>query len=60
MQLLRRLFKAIVSNNLVPTGKTKFLEIGCCTGDLIRELVDDERLKITESEINLKGLLYAK
>lgn len=60
VQSRNRLFKSIVRKNLVPTGKTKFLEIGCGTGDFIRELVDDERLEITGSEIYLKGLLYAK
>ncbi len=55
-----RLFKRIVRNNLAPKSKTKFLEIGCGTGDFIRELVNDKRLEITGSEIYLKGLLYAK
>lgn len=55
-----RLFKRIVQDYLVATGKTKFLEIGCGTGDFIRQLVENENLEITGSEIYLKGLLYAK
>lgn len=38
----------------------RFLEIGCGTGEFIRELVADPNLAITGSEIYLKGLLYAK
>jgi len=55
-----RLFKKIVYDNLVPTGKTKLLEIGCATGDFIRQIVDNKNLEITGSEIYLKGLKYAK
>lgn len=55
-----RLFKRIVYDNLVPTGKTKFLEIGCATGGFIQQIVENENLEITGSEIYLKGLLYAK
>jgi SAM-dependent methyltransferase len=43
-----------------PSGKTKFLEIGCGTGDFIRRIAQDEKLEITGSEIYLKGLVYAK
>jgi len=55
-----RLFKSIVERHLSPTGKTKFLEIGCGTGDFIRQIADNENLEITGSEIYLKGLVYAK
>jgi 2-polyprenyl-3-methyl-5-hydroxy-6-metoxy-1,4-benzoquinol methylase len=55
-----RLFKSLVQRNLSPTGKTKFLEIGCGTGDFIQQIVKNENLEITGSEIYLKGLQYAK
>ena len=55
-----RLFKSIVYDHLAPTGKTKFLEIGCGTGGFIQQIVENENLEITGSEIYLKGLLYAK
>lgn len=55
-----RLFKSIVQRHLAPTGKTKFLEIGCGTGDFIQQIAKNENLAITGSEIYLKGLVYAK
>lgn len=55
-----RLFKSIVQDHLVSTGKTKFLEIGCGTGGFIQQIVENENLEITGSEIYLRGLLYAK
>ncbi len=55
-----RLFKRIVYDHLAPAGKTKFLEIGCGTGDFIRHIVENKNLEITGSEIYLKGLQYAK
>jgi 2-polyprenyl-3-methyl-5-hydroxy-6-metoxy-1,4-benzoquinol methylase len=55
-----RLFKSIVSDQMVATGKTKFLEIGCGTGNFIQQIAENENLEITGSEIYLKGLLYAK
>jgi 2-polyprenyl-3-methyl-5-hydroxy-6-metoxy-1,4-benzoquinol methylase len=55
-----RLFKGLVQRNRAPTGKTKFLEIGCGTGDFIRHISGDEQLEITGSEVYLKGLVYAK
>lgn len=55
-----RLFKSIVERHLVPAGKTKFLEIGCGTGDFIGQIVQFENLEITGSEIYLNGLVYAK
>jgi 2-polyprenyl-3-methyl-5-hydroxy-6-metoxy-1,4-benzoquinol methylase len=55
-----RLFKSIVQCHLAPKGKTKFLEIGCGTGDFIQQIAKNENLEITGSEIYLKGLVYAK
>jgi 2-polyprenyl-3-methyl-5-hydroxy-6-metoxy-1,4-benzoquinol methylase len=55
-----RLFKRIVYDHLAPMGKTKFLEIGCGTGNFIQQIAENENLEITGSEIYLKGLLYAK
>jgi 2-polyprenyl-3-methyl-5-hydroxy-6-metoxy-1,4-benzoquinol methylase len=55
-----RLFKSFVQSNMLPTGKTKFLEIGCGTGDFIQQIVQNENLEITGSEVYLRGLLYAK
>lgn len=55
-----RLFKSMVQRHLSPTGKTKFLEIGCGTGDFIQQIVQNENLEITGSEIYLKGLQYTK
>ena len=55
-----RLFKRKVQQHLLPTGKTKFLEIGCGTGDFIQQIVQTENLEITGSEVYLKGLVYAK
>lgn len=55
-----RLFKSIVQRHLLPTGKTRFLEIGCGTGDFIRQIAQNESLEITGSEIYLRGLIYAK
>lgn len=55
-----RLFKRIVQRYMLPTGRTKLLEIGCGTGDFIRHIIQNESLEITGSEIYLKGLRYAK
>lgn len=55
-----RLFKSMVQRYLSPTGKTRFLEIGCGTGDFIQQIVENKSLEITGSEIYLKGLQYAK
>jgi SAM-dependent methyltransferase len=55
-----RLFKRLVHDHQVPSGSTRFLEIGCGTGDFIQQLHGDQTLKITGSEIYLKGLLYAR
>jgi len=50
----------MVQRYRLSTGKTRFLEIGCGTGDFIRQIVQNEYLDITGSEIYLKGLQYAK
>lgn len=55
-----RLFKGIVQRYMLPKGKTKFLEIGCGTGDFIQQIVENPRMEVTGSEIYLKGLQYAK
>lgn len=55
-----RLFKWIVQYFLVSAKRTKFLEIGCGTGDFIRHIALNKNLDITGSEIYLKGLVYAK
>ena len=55
-----RLFRSIVQDHLVAIGKTKFLEIGCGIGGFIQQIVENENLEITGSEIYLKGLLCAK
>lgn len=55
-----RLFKGIVYDQMVPTGKTKLLEIGCGTGNFIQHIVENKNLEITGSEVYLKGLLYAQ
>jgi len=52
-----RLFKKIVFDNLKRTGKTKYLEIGCATGDFIRQISENKNLEITGSEIYLKALV---
>jgi len=46
-----RLFKRIVQIHLLPTGKTRLLEIGCGTGDFIRQIARNESLEITGSEV---------
>lgn len=55
-----RLFKSIVLDNMAATGKTRLLEIGCGTGEFIRQIAGNPDLEITGSEIYLRGLLYAK
>jgi len=55
-----RLFKSIVHRYRSPNGKTKFLEIGCGTGDFIRQIVEHDNFEITGSEVYLKGLVYAR
>lgn len=55
-----RLFKSIVERQIFRTGKIKYLEIGCGTGDFISQIAHNKTLEITGSEIYLKGLLFAK
>jgi 2-polyprenyl-3-methyl-5-hydroxy-6-metoxy-1,4-benzoquinol methylase len=55
-----RLFKSIVQSHLVPKSKTRFLDIGCGTGDFIQQIVENKNMEITGSEIYLKGIAYAK
>lgn len=55
-----RLFKYLVEKYLPKAEKVKFLEVGCGTGDFLRQLVGNSRLEITGSEIYLKGLQYAQ
>ena len=55
-----RLFKRFVEDHLLTSGKTRFLEIGCGTGGFIQKIAENQNLKITGSEIYLKGLLLAK
>ena len=44
----------------MPTGKTRFLDIGCGTGNFIQQIAKNKNMEITGSEIYLKGLAYAK
>jgi len=55
-----RLFKRIVYDHVTSTGKIKFLEIGCATGEFIQQIVENEHIEITGSEIYLKALLHAQ
>ena len=55
-----RLFKGMLEKLIKPDGKTKLLEIGCGTGNFIKQIYQSKNLEITGSEIYLKGLSYAK
>ena len=55
-----RIFSYLVKVNLMKSGVTNFLEIGCGTGDFIGNLKTFRHLKLTGSEIYVSGLLYAK
>jgi ubiquinone/menaquinone biosynthesis C-methylase UbiE len=55
-----RLFKSIVEKHLKSAGNTALLEVGCGTGDFIGVLAQNEKLKVTGSEVYLKGLIQAK
>src|SRR5258708_160079 len=55
-----RLLKRVVGRYRRAHGQTRLLEIGCGTGEFIREIAGDSDLKITGSEIYLKGLVYAR
>lgn len=60
VQSRNRLFKSIIFRYVAPASKSKFLEIGCGTGDFIQQIVSNENLEITGSEIYIKGLEFAK
>lgn len=55
-----RLFKHLVCAHAKPAGQINFLDIGCGTGDFVRFLSSDKRLRLTGSEIYRKGLIYAQ
>ncbi len=55
-----RILTREIFNRLDEFKSPNFLEIGCGTGEFLRELACDARLRITGSEIYIKGLLYAK
>jgi SAM-dependent methyltransferase len=55
-----RLFTRLVRKYKRPSGRTRFLEIGCGTGDFIQQLAGEPDLDITGSEIYLGGLRYAR
>ena len=55
-----RIFKYLVLSNRAGKQVTKFLEIGCGTGDFIRTLAGESSLEITGSEVYVNGLSYAK
>lgn len=55
-----RLFKSLVQRHLLTNAKTRFLEIGCGTGEFIRQIFGNRNIEITGSEIYLKGLVSAK
>ena len=55
-----RLLKELIGRYKRARSQTRLLEIGCGTGGFIREIAGDSDLKITGSEIYLKGLVYAR
>ena len=55
-----RLFKSIVSKLIYKDRKTKILEIGCGNGGFIKNIVENDNIIITGSEIYVKGLRYAQ
>ncbi len=55
-----RLFKRLIHKYSTNTSKTRYLDIGCGTGDFIRQLDDLDNLEIIGSEVYLRGLYYAK
>ena len=56
----KRIFKHLVLSNRAKSSITRFLEIGCGTGDFVRALAGDPAFSITGSEVYAKGLVYAK
>ena len=55
-----RLFKELIKQETDSLSEVDFLEVGCSNGMFIKTLLDIDGLKITGSEIYLKGLLVAK
>lgn len=55
-----RLLKSVVLRRANEFQNPRMLEIGCGTGDFIQQLSGNDNLRITGSEIYLKGLHYAK
>jgi 2-polyprenyl-3-methyl-5-hydroxy-6-metoxy-1,4-benzoquinol methylase len=55
-----RLFTSLLKTALKKSGGKRFFEIGCGTGDLVRNIANDGRFDVTGSEIYIKGLTYAK
>jgi SAM-dependent methyltransferase len=55
-----RIFKKLLIMESQHYKEVNFLEIGCNNGDFISNILDIKQLKITASEIYLKGLLLAK
>lgn len=55
-----RILDAIIQKYAKPSGKTRFLEVGCATGGFIRTLMQRDNIDITGSEIYINGLKYAK
>lgn len=55
-----RLLKGIIRKYSAQLVAPRFLEIGCGTGSFIEALASEVNLRITGSEIYIKGLHYAK
>jgi len=55
-----RLIRNIINQYSLIPGETKFLDIGCGTGEVIQGIMENTSLRITGSEIYLDGILYAK
>lgn len=55
-----RILKAILLKYCASRTRPRFLEVGCGTGYLLRELVRDCDFEVTGSEVYLRGLIYAK
>jgi 2-polyprenyl-3-methyl-5-hydroxy-6-metoxy-1,4-benzoquinol methylase len=55
-----RLFKKILYKYITKKKTLELLEIGCGTGEFLKNIAEDNMFSITGSEIYLKGLVYAK
>jgi putative flippase GtrA/SAM-dependent methyltransferase len=55
-----RLFGWLVRRELARIGTARLLDVGCGTGDFMRELLGLPRLSLTGSEIYLAGLRFAR